>query len=348
MNKTINDKQSFFKSKHGRALIGVAAIGLLVLLASALEFGIVLNRNRFVLLLLGLIAVYTIAVSGLDVLFGYSGQISLGHAGFWAVGAYASILMSHGRFGFSQWFGFALPPIITIFLAGIVAMAFGVLIAFPASKLVAHFLALLTIAFGELVFLAIISFPNVTNAFLGVTAIPPISLFGFAFNTNYLFFLFALVLTVIFLIVKQRIIHSRVGRALIAIRENPLAANGVGVNLQYYKVMSFAISAFFTGVSGAMYAHLVGFISPETFMFAQSVIFLTMLIFGGAGNLFGPIVGVIIIVIMQEALQAFSTARMLIYGIFLLLTILFLPKGVFGIGERLRGLIRKVVSKKNA
>lgn len=326
----------------------ITAVCGFLLFASMFEFEFVFARNRFMLLLFGLMAVYTIAVSGLDILFGYSGQISLGHAGFWAVGAYSSVLMSHQSLGFSQWFGFSLPPIITIFIAGFVATVFGVFLAFPASKLVAHFLALLTIAFSELIFLVIISFPNMTRAFLGITGIPAISLFGFAFNTNYRFFLLALALAIVFLVTKRNIVNSRIGRVLIAIRENPLAANGVGVNLQYYKVMAFGISAFFTGVSGAMYAHLVGFISPETFMFAQSVIFLTMLVFGGSGSMLGPVVGVIIIVFMQEALQAFSTARMLIYGFFLLLTILFLPKGVLGLGGNIRRLARKAVSRQNA
>jgi len=346
MNKL--SKPNFFKSDIGKVLIAASIVGLAVLVASMFEFGFIINRNRFILLLFGLVAIYTIAVSGLDVLFGYSGQISLGHAGFYAIGAYVSVLLSHPRMGLSEWVGFSLPPVLTIFLAGFVAMGFGVIVAFPASKLVAHFLALLTIAFAELVYLAIVSFPDVTRAFLGITGIPPISLFGFAFNTNYLFFLFALGLTLIFLLIKQRIIHSRIGRVFIAIRENPLAANGVGVKLQNYKIMAFAISAFFTGVAGALYAHMIGFISPETFMFAQSVIFLTMLVFGGAGNLIGPIVGVVVIVALQEGTQFWPQGRMLIYGVFLLVTILFLPKGIYGIVEPAKKLIRKVVSKPNA
>ena len=339
---------NLFKSDLAKFLIAAVIVGVVVLLASMFEFGIFIDRNRFILLLFGLVAIYAIAVSGLDILFGYSGQISLGHAGFYAIGAYVSTLLSHPRMGLMEWAGFSLPPILTIFIAGFVAMGFGAIVAFPASKLVAHFLALLTIAFAELVYLAIVSFPGVTRAFLGITGIPPISLFGFAFNTNYRFFLFAFALVLLFLLIKQRIVHSRIGRVFVAIRENPLAANGVGIKLQHYKVMAFAISAFFTGIAGALYAHMISFISPETFMFAQSVIFLTMLVFGGAGNMIGPLVGVVVIVGLQEGTQFWPQGRMLIYGMFLLVTILFLPRGVFSIVGAVKKLIRKVVSKRNA
>lgn len=334
--------------KKSKPFLLVGLVALLILVPTMLEFGIILPRSRYILLLLCIMCIYTVATSGLDILFGYTGQISLGHAGFYAIGAYMSVLMSHKTFGFSAWFGFTLPPILTIFLASLIAMVFGILLALPAAKLVYHFLSLLTIAFGQLIYLALSSFPEVTNSFLGITSIPPISLFGFAFDSYYSFYLLALFLTVLLLVTKTNIIQSRVGRSFIAIRENHLAANGCGINVQYYKIMSFAISAFFTGLAGALYAHLIGFISPESFMYAQSIIFLTMLIFGGNGNLAGPIMGAVVITVIQEALQSARNYQMLIYGFFLLITILFLPKGIYGIIQLVRKLHRKAAVKQHA
>ncbi|HHT25077.1 MAG TPA: branched-chain amino acid ABC transporter permease, partial [Clostridiaceae bacterium] len=144
---------------------------------------------------------------------------------------------------------------------------------------------------------------------------------------------------------KQRIINSRVGRALIAIRDNQLAANGCGVNVQKYKIISFALSAFFTAYAGAMYAHLVTFISPESFQYAQSVLFLTMLVFGGNGNLWGPVWGAVVITLVQEGLQSLQDYQMLIYGLFLLIAVTFLPQGLYGL---VRKLISHIGHKKGA
>ena len=134
--------------------------------------------------------------------------------------------------------------------------------------------------------------------------------------------------------------HSRVGRSFIAIRENVTAANGCGVNTSKYKIISFAISAFYVGFAGALYAHMVGFISPDTFVQNTSVIFITMLLFGGSGNLFGPVLGAVVITVIQEGLQSLSDYRMLIYGIFILVIILFQPHGISGMGEVFQGLQR--------
>lgn len=251
----------------------------------------VLPRNEYSILLLCFICIYIIACSGLDILFGYTGQMSLGHAGFYAIGAYVSALLSlqNSQYGTEAWFGFSLPPFFSMFVAALLAAIIAALLAIPATKLVYHFLALLTIAFGMLMFLVISMFPKITNGYSGLINIPQISFFGFTLNNNIRYYFYSLIMVIVFLFLKQRIINSRVGRALIAIRDNQLAANGCGVNVQKYKIISFALSAFFTAYAGAMYAHLVTFISPESFQYAQSVLFLTMLVFGGNGNLWGPV-----------------------------------------------------------
>lgn len=142
--------------------------------------------------------------------------------------------------------------------------------------------------------------------------------------------IFILVLVTILLIVKHNIVNSRTGRSLIAIRESSSAANGMGINVRKYKVMAFALSAFYTGLAGAAYAHLIGFISPESFMFEQSVIFLTMLLFGGMGNFWGPIVGAVVLTGISESLQKLGSYQMLVYGVFLLVVIVWVPGGLTG------------------
>ena len=229
----------------------------------------------YAILICCFIMLYIIAVSGLDIVFGYCGQISMGHAAFFAIGAYGSALL-HGYLG--------IPIPVTMLLGSVLAAAVGALIAYPASKLVFHFLSLATLAFGEIVYQLISHSPgNITNNFVGYYT-ESVSVFGFQINTNQRFFYFALLCTLIFLTAKHRLINSKVGRAFIAIRESRQAADGMGINVRKYKVMAFATSAFYTAFAGAMYAHLVKYISPDTFMQKQSVMFLTMLLFGGTAS----------------------------------------------------------------
>ena len=266
----------------------------------------------YAILICCFIMLYIIAVSGLDIVFGYCGQISMGHAAFFAIGAYGSALL----------------------LGSIAAAAVGALIAYPASKLVFHFLSLATLAFGEIVYQLISHSPgNITNNFVGYYT-ESVSLFGFQINTNQRFFYFALACTLIFLTAKQRLINSKVGRAFTAIRESRQAADGMGINVRKYKVMAFATSAFYTAFAGAMYAHLVKYISPDTFMQKQSVMFLTMLLFGGTASMFGPICGGAIVMVFNEILRSAERYQMLIYGGMLLMVIVLIPGGIYGTAEK--------------
>ena len=297
------------RKKYMPALVG------LVLLAALLA---AVRGQQYLLTLLNFVCMYMISVSGLDILFGYSGQISLGHAAFYAAGAYTSALLTT-KLGVPVW--------IAIAAACLVSLILGIIVALPASKLIHHFLALLTISVGQLVY---------TNAMTGIRSIPKISLFGFQLKSKYAFLIFMILMVALFLLIKQRIVYSRVGRAFQAIRENPVAANGIGINVQKYKIMAFAISAVFTGFAGAMYAHFVGFISPETFTSSQSVMFLTMLLFGGMGTFSGPLIGATIVTFLNESLQVLGSYRMMVYGAFILAVLLFLPHGISGIIDILR------------
>lgn len=275
---------------------------------------------------------YIIAVSGLDILFGYSGQISMGHAAFFCIGAYGSVLIH-------QFTG--LPILITILVGTVIATMIGALLAYPASKLVFHFLSLATIAFGEVIYQLVAQSPgNITGNFTGKFT-QTISLFGYKLDSYTKYYFFAIVCMVIFLIVKVNLVNSRVGRAFIAIRENSHAANGMGINVRKYKVIAFAVSAFYTAFAGGLYAHLVRFISPDTFTNKQSIMFLTMLLFGGSASVGGTVTGVFTVQFLNEVLRSAERYQLLIYGILLLIVILAFPGGLFGLVKQAASKLRK-------
>ena len=319
------------KSGPRRALHAAIAVLLLVLPLAMGHFD-----YNYGILICCFIMLYTVAVSGLDISFGYCGQISMGHAGFFAIGAYGSALLHHYL---------AVPIPLAMVVASALATGIGAVLAWPASKLVFHFLSLATIAFGEIVFQVISHSPrNLTGNFSGFFS-TSVSVFGYTFDTYTKYYYFALFCTFLLLLAKTTLINSRVGRGFIAIRENHHAANGMGINVRKYKVIAFATGAFYTAFAGAMYVHLVRFISPDTFMQKQSVLFVTMLLFGGSGSLAGPIIGSGAVLLLNEALRSAERYQMLIYGILLLVVILMIPGGIYG---TLKKIVRNIKRGKEA
>ena len=292
------------------------------------------SGKSYSILLLNYLCIYTIAATGLDILLGCSGQNSLGQAGFYAIGAYTSAILSKDL---------GVPVILSMLCGIVLATIVAILLAIPASRLVHHFLALTTIAFGEMIRSLLVTSPgNITRGYQGLTGIPNISLFGYQLKGNTKFFYFALIVALLAMLVKYRIVNSRIGRTLYAIREDKVAANGMGINVSKYRVMAFAIAGAFTSLAGAMYAHLVNFISPETFSYDTSVMFLTMVLFGGLGTYLGPVVGAGIVIVVFELLQSFGEYQMLVYGAFILIVLMFMPNGVMGL---ITGIIERQKAK---
>lgn len=294
------------------------SVMLLALFAgmTAIAFG-----ETYLALMFCRIGIYTIAVSGLDILFGYTGQISFGHAAFFAVGAYTSAYFS---------IHMGLNPLFTMIIGVVFSMLVGALIAIPATKLVKHFLSLLTIAFGQLVYTFANSTRPITGGASGLKDIPSISIFGFAFDDYSKSFVLIFVLVVLLTLVKQNIVKSRIGRAFLAIRENTQAAYSSGINVRMYKTLAFVISAAYAGLAGGLYAHLINFISPDTFSSTQSTLFMTILLFGGMANLAGPLVGSVALLSIKEFLQSFSTYQMMVYAFLILIVLFLLPNGISG------------------
>jgi branched-chain amino acid transport system permease protein len=295
----------------------------------------VVGNNAYLMLILSLSGIFVIASIGLDLLFGYSGQISIGQAAFYAVGAYTSAILTT-KLGVSVWLG--------MLAGGVLATIFAALVALPICKLVHMFLALVTIGIGELTHQAIINLPDLTGSFTGVRAIPMPRIGDYVFNASSYYYI-VLGVVVLSLLVKQHIVDSRIGRAFIAIRENSDAANAMGINVTYYKVVAFACSAAFTGIAGALYAHYIGFISPESFTLDQSVLFLTAVLCGGMGTLVGPIIGAVVITVINEAIQVLGSYQMLVYGIFIVVAVIYVPEGLVGVVKMIQRHLHKVVNR---
>jgi len=168
---------------------------------------------------------------------------------------------------------------------------------------------------------------NITGNFVGFFP-RKLEVFGMVMDDYTKFFYMSLVLVIITLIIKENLVHSKTGRAMIAIRENVVAAGGMGINVRSYKMMAFCTSAFFVAFSGAMYGYLTRYLNPSTFIYDQSVMFLTMLLFGGSGTLWGPVLGVMAVQLINEGLRDFAQYQTLFYGVAILIVVLFMPSGL--------------------
>lgn len=294
----------------------------LLLLAAALGIALpILIPNPYILqvltnaYLLGMIALSVTLVTGI------AGQVSLGQAGFVAIGAYASALLTQRL----QWSFEA-----SLVSAALVSAVLGVLLTLPAFRLRAHYVAIATLALGEIVTQVILNADWLTNGALGITNISPPSFFGWvavSARDVYWYALALLLLASLFLFILLQSPLSRTWRAL---RDDDVAAQSFGINLTRYKALAFFISALIAGVSGAFTAHMYTYINQDTFTASTSVLALTMVILGGMGNLVGAILGAVLLTALPEAFRGFITYRYLVYGIVLLLLIRFRPQGLLG------------------
>ncbi len=273
------------------------------------------------------IEIYVIGSSGYDILQGYAGQVSMGHAAFYAIGAYGTFLMnSHLN----------IPPFTGILISCLLSAGLGALLAYPASNLKSSFLALATQAFNQIIYQILIHSPGgITGDHLGIFG-TKLRILGIPFDNYTAFYYFGLVCVFLFIAAKIGMVHSRFGRAIQAIKQNPHAAEGMGVDTRKYKIIAFAVSAFYFAFAGGMYATLVGYISPDSFTIAKSLQLLTMLMLGGTCSIAGPILGSIVITLLNELLRGYQEYQMLVYGIVLLLVILVMPAGLLGTYNNLK------------
>jgi branched-chain amino acid transport system ATP-binding protein/branched-chain amino acid transport system permease protein len=276
--------------------------------------------GRYYTQMLALAGIYAIVAQGLNLLAGYTGQASLGHAGFYAVGAYTGALLAT-KLGFGFWSAFP--------FSILVAAAAGVLIALPSFKLDGPYLAMVTIAFGIIVNSILNEWSDLTGGTQGVLNIPKPTFAGKRLYLESQFLLIIAAAAVVTLLLRN-LMRSPWGRAFVAVRENQIAAQAVGLSTRGVKTVAFTLSAALAGAGGHLFAFFQGFISPEAFEFEASIFFLTMVIFGGAGTIAGPLVGAPIMTFLPEMLQRFVDFRLIIYGSMIVAFLYALPHGIVG------------------
>lgn len=265
-------------------------------------------------------ACYTIImVASLNLLVGILGEFSLGHAGFMSVGAYASAILTNALAGRGIP-DFAL-FLLALLVGGIAAACTGVLVGIPTLKLRGDYLAIVTVAFAEIIRVAFTNF-EITGGGRTMSGIKKLS------NFYWVFWVTAVCVTIMYMFIR-----SRFGRTVRAIREDYIAASASGVNVTFYKVMTFTISAFFAGIAGAIYAHYMTAMIPTSFNFSYSAEFLTEVIIGGTGSMTGSVLGAAFLSALPEVMRTFAKYRMLGYSVVLVLIMIFRPKGVFGTWE---------------
>jgi branched-chain amino acid transport system permease protein len=320
--------------KLNQAMVGlfkemkVLAMVVFVLMVLLLPF--VFQKSPYLIHICVMAGLYAILALGLNFQLGSTNVVNFATAASYGIGAYTSALLAV-HFHVPFWIG--------IFIAGSVASLFGLLLGIPCMKTKDYYLSLVTIAFGLIIYILLINFswtggpngiPNIPPpSILGHSFREPINLFGFnvPFQSNYFYLIFVFVIGALF--VAYRLHHSRVGLTWNAIREDEIAARCQGIDVTWYKILAFCIDAFFGGVTGTVYAHYIGFISPENFAFIVSVVVVTMVILGGMDNVFGVIIGAVLLTILPEKFRAFEDFRLLVYGVIVVAMLMFRPQGIF-------------------
>jgi branched-chain amino acid transport system permease protein len=277
--------------------------------------------NPYYLHVVIMAGIFAILALSLNLLLGYTGQLSLGHAAFFGIGAYASALLTL-RLEWSFWL--ALP------CAALLAAMAGWGIGRLALKLRGAYFVLVTISFAGVISLVSVNWMELTNGPLGLPGVPAPVLGVWSLQTKRSYYYLVLAAAVLAYLVCHRLVHSRIGRAFLALRENEALAESVGVDGIRYLVLAAIVSAGLAGVAGSLYAHYTRFVSPEVFLFSYTVTMVIMVVAGGKGTLAGPVVGAVLFTILPEVLREVMAWQwqMLAYGILLVLLIFFLPRGI--------------------
>ena len=297
----------------------------LVAFVVALLLPVIFRGNDYLLNLCVVAGVYSIVVMGLGILLGWAGQMSLAQAAFLGIGAYTSAYFTtHVGLNFWQ----ALP--LSILMSALV----GVGVGYPCLRLSGHYLALATIGFGIITQLVLINWKAVTNGSDGITGIPaPPPIGSISFESYGAYFYIVLGFVVLCAYIASRIKTTRVGRAMEAIRENELAASAMGINTTRYKILAFVLAGSYAGLAGSLLAHSIKFISPDSYSFDQSVVFLVMLILGGSSSIGGAILGAALLTLLPEVLRPLKNSYIMVYGAAVVAMIIFMPQGLVGLIE---------------
>ncbi len=299
-----------------------------------------LDKNVYHIDLLTMVGIYALLAMGLNVVVGFAGLLNLGYAAFFAIGAYTYALLNLNA-GCPFWIG--LP------LAGVSSMFFGFIIGLPSIRVRGDYLAITTLGFGEIVRIAFNNLDRWTGGPNGLLGIQRPKLWGWgAFSVNptpYFYLVLFLVAVTAYLLFKMS--DSKFGRALVAIREDELAASCMGIPAVRVKLYAFGLSSFIAGIAGAVFAAKQTIVTPDSFDFVLSVLILAMVVLGGMGNIWGSVLGALVLGILPELLREFSSYRMLIFGLLMILMMIFRPQGILG-GQLIRREFTPRLKEKDA
>ncbi len=323
---------------------GAQVFWLIVLLAALTAFPFF--ASSYLTYTVNIIAIQVIVALGLNLLVGYTGQISLGHAGFFAIGAYGTLILIT-KLG--------LPFLPALILGGLISAVFGFLLGLPALRLEGPYLAIATLGFG-LTITQILGRIEYFGGHMGVQA-PPLVIFGLHVDSDTARYAVIMPICVLLTWGLRNLTKTRVGRAFVALRDSDIAAECIGVNLTYYKTLAFAISAFYTGIAGGLMAFVLGFINPHTFNIMISILFLAMVVVGGLGSILGSVMGAVLITWLQIELSRITemplvgplleeisrsvftisglpNVQYVVFGLIMVLIIIFEPLGLYGLWIR--------------
>ena len=280
--------------------------------------------HRHVLVLAGL---FTLMALGFDLVLGYLGELSLGHAAFFGIGAYTTALLTRN---------FGVPFPLDLLLAGLFTGIFGLLIGAPSLRLRGPYFAIVTFGFAEILHLVALNWTSLTRGPMGLPDIPHPQLGPFRITTELGYYYLVLALIGVAMLVTRRLLESTVGHAFLAIRENEELASAAGIPTFRFKLLAFVIGMIFAGAAGSVYARYVHFVDPTALSFYYTVTVVSMVIVGGQGSIAGTTLGALVFTLVPEYLRVAERARLVIFGALLMLAIIFMPDGLRGIWRRAR------------
>lgn len=299
-----------------------AALPVFFVLVAVLPFVLTSRYHLNVLIFAG---IHVLLALGLNLVMGYTGQVSLGHAGFYGVGAYGSGVLT-AKFGMDPW----LAAVLALGISMLVALAIGI----PSLRLQGYYLSVATLGFGIILHIVFVEMVSLTGGPSGLVGIPELSLVGLPLNNDRRYYFLVWIVVAIALTGSFRLVDSRVGRALRAIGADETAATLSGINTWAAKVQIFVIAAAIASLAGSLYAHYVTFLSPDSFGFIFSVDLLVMVVVGGTRSIWGSVVGAVLLTVLPEYLRVMKDYDVLVYGAIVILTVMWAPAGIAGLAGR--------------
>ncbi|SCZ07882.1 branched-chain amino acid ABC transporter permease [Alkaliphilus peptidifermentans] len=292
----------------------LAVCGLLIILWPLLAKG-----SPYIIRTSIMALIYVVLALSLNMVIGFAGQLSMGHSAFFGIGAYVVALLTVS-YSVSFW--------IAMLMAGIVAAIFGFILGIPTLRLKGDYLAITTIGFAEIVRLVLVNWTNVTRGPAGIPGIPSPRIFGLVLRSNVAYYYIILILAALTVFVSYRLLHSRLGLGLIAVKDDEIAADAMGVNSTNLKILAFVLGGAIAGVAGGFFASFIRYVNPDNFTYMESVLILCMVVLGGVGSIPGVIIGAVVLTVLPEALRDISTYRYAVYGLLLIVMMIIRPQGM--------------------